>query len=85
MIIRYANLFILISYHHILVIQCKFFKNALNYWRGGFDGCNVNTVVAYLPEEEYEGGYCLFDLNKINGKFSSMKVKKEIPVIVRNE
>ena len=42
-------------------------------------------MVKYHQEEEYEEEYCVFNLNNTNSEIASMKLTKEVLVIVRNE
>ena len=46
---------------------------------------HISNVVASHPGEEDEEECFVFDLNKMNGKITPMKAKKEVPVLVRNE
>ena len=45
----------------------------------------ISAVVVYLPEEEGEEENCVFDLNKMNRKISSMNMTREVKVLVRNK
>ena len=45
----------------------------------------MRSVFSSYPKEEGKEEYCVFDLNKINRKITSMKVMIEVPVLVKNE
>ena len=45
----------------------------------------ISAVVASYPEEENGEEYFVFDMNKMNRKIASIKVTKDVPVLVRNE
>ena len=45
----------------------------------------ISAVISSHPETEDDEKYCVFDLQKMNWKIASMKLTKEVPVLVRNE
>ena len=61
-----------------------FFQNSLDHWRRLLERGNIQAMWLYPAQNNSMGVNIVFNMKKMNRRFSSMKLTKEVPVLVSN-